>query len=100
MASIPRYLIDHHTTRLGLMVVAFVGVGIVAIWHWRLLDSDSRQRMPKMVGRLGGWLAAGLTITALWQISTHGIIIWPLWLSQAALSGLLLHVVTLLWQRA
>ncbi|SDX46262.1 hypothetical protein SAMN05443545_105344 [Aidingimonas halophila] len=98
VASIPRYVINQHMTRLTLLLIAFAAVAVVVIWHWRGLDQASRMQVPHFVRRLGGWLLAGLAVTALWQIATHGIIIWPLWLSQAAVSGLLLHVATL-WMR-
>lgn len=95
LATVPRYLVGGHGTRLNLILMALVVVLVVAILQWRLLAAEARARLPRLLGRLGACLVAGLAGMGAWHALFSDFIGWELLISHAATLGLLLHALWL-----
>ncbi|NWN82349.1 MAG: hypothetical protein HLX48_05070 [Halomonas sp.] len=98
LATLPRYLVGDHGNRFNLMLMALPLVGLVAVLQWRLLDSAGRSGLPRLLGRLGLCLLAGLAGMGAWHGLFSDFVGWELWVSHGATLGLLLHAITL-WVR-
>ncbi len=97
-ATLPRYLIGGHQTRLILLGFAVVAVVGVALAQWRLLAAEARTRLPALLRRLRVCLAAGLVAMAAWQGLVAGWGGWALLASHGTTLGLLVHALTI-WLR-
>lgn len=95
LASLPRYLLAGHQTRLTLLLIAVAVVAAVALTHWRLLGVASRARLPGLLRRLLACLALGAVVMAGWQGLVAGWQGWPVLASHGATLGLLLHALGL-----
>lgn len=94
-ASLPRYLVGGHGNRFNLMLMALGVVCLVGVVQWRLLDAPARARLPRLLGRLGLCLLAGLAGMGGWHALFSDFIGWELWLSHGATLGMLLHALGL-----
>lgn len=99
LASVPRYLLEGHETRLTLLMIAAAVVTTVAGLHWRFLDANARQQLPALLKRLLACLLGGGLLIAIWQGISLGGLDGVLLLAHGAALGLLLHVVGMLWRR-
>ncbi|MGE4532214.1 hypothetical protein [Halomonas sp.] len=99
LATIPRYLVGGHDSRLNLILLALAVVAAVAAVQWRLLEAEARKRLPRLLGRLGGCLAAGLAGMGLYHALFTDFIGWELLIAHGATLGLLLHALSL-WVKA
>ncbi|WP_136246585.1 hypothetical protein [Halomonas borealis] len=90
-ASLPRYLIDGHSTRLTLMVAAIVAVLVVVLVQWRLLAAEARAKLPALWRRLLACLALGVVAMAAWQGIVAGWQGGALLASHGMTLGVLLH---------
>ncbi|ERS83880.1 MULTISPECIES: hypothetical protein [unclassified Halomonas] len=99
LATIPRYLVGGHDSRLNLILLALAVVAAVAVVQWRLLEAEARKRLPRLLGRLGGCLAAGLAGMGLYHALFTDFIGWELLIAHGATLGLLLHALSL-WVKA
>ena len=99
LATIPRYLVGGHDSRLNLILLALAVVAAVAVVQWRLLEAGARRRLPRLLGRLGGCLAAGLAVMGLYHALFTDFIGWELLIAHGATLGLLLHALSL-WVKA
>ncbi|WP_458527067.1 hypothetical protein [Onishia taeanensis] len=99
LASVPRYLLEGHETRLTLLMIAAAVVIAAAGLHWRLLELDARQQLPALMKRLLVCLLSGGALIAIWQGISLGGLDGVLLLAHGAALGLLLHVIGLLWRR-
>lgn len=97
-ATLPRYLIGGHQTRLILLAFAIVAVLGVALAQWRLLAAEARSRLPALLRRLVVCLAVGLVAMAAWQGLVAGWSGWALLASHGTTLGLLLHALGI-WLR-
>ncbi|MDN3520944.1 hypothetical protein [Halomonas ramblicola] len=95
LATVPRYLVGGHGTRLNLILMALVAVLVVASLQWRLLAAEARARLPRLLGRLGACLVAGLVGMGAWHALFTDFIGWELLISHATTLGLLLHALWL-----
>jgi len=98
-ATIPRYLVGGHDNRLNLILLALAVVAAVAVVQWRLLEAEARRRLPRLVGRLGLCLVAGLAGMGAWHALVTDFIGWELLIAHGATLGLLLHALSL-WVKA
>ncbi|PMR70776.1 hypothetical protein [Halomonas heilongjiangensis] len=98
LATVPRFLVGGHETRLSLILIAVVAVAAVAFIHWRMLAGDARRRLPGLLGRLGLSLLAGLAGMGAWHALFTDWIGWQLLLAHGATLGLLLHALWLWWR--
>ena len=80
-ATLPRYLIGGHQTRLILLAFAIVAVLGVALAQWRLLAAEARARLPALLRRLVVFLVVGLVAMAVWQGLVAG---WSGWATCSA----------------
>lgn len=97
-ATLPRYMAGGHQGRLTLILIAFVVILIVAGVSWRMLAPQAQRRLNGLLGRLLIMLLLGGVLIALWQFFMGGLN--PLlMLSHGATLGLLLHALTVGWQR-
>lgn len=99
LATLPRYLVGGHENRLNLILIALAVVGVVGMLQWRLLAAAQRTRLPRLVGRLGLCLVAGLAGMGGWHALFSDFIGWELLIAHGATLGLLLHALSL-WVRA
>ena len=99
LATIPRYLVGGHDSRLNLILLVLAVVAAVAVVQWRLLEAEARRRLPRLLGRLGGCLAAGLAGMGLYHALFTDFIGWELLMAHGATLGLLLHALSL-WVKA
>ncbi|MDR5865716.1 hypothetical protein [Halomonas koreensis] len=90
-ATLPRYLIGDHQTRLILLAVAILAVLGVALAQWRLLAAEARRRLPALLRRLAACLVAGLAAMAAWQGLVAGWQGGALLASHGTTLGVLLH---------
>lgn len=97
-ATLPRYMAADDQGRLTLILMAFVVVMLVAVVSWRTLAHQARRRVPGLLGRLLIMLLLGGGLMALWQ-AWRGDVDPLLLLSHGATLGLLLHALTIGWQR-
>ncbi|MFG6136969.1 hypothetical protein [Halomonas sp. B23F22_10] len=97
-ATLPRYLIGGHQTRLILLAFAIVAVLGVALAQWRLLAAEARARLPALLRRLVVFLVVGLVAMAAWQGLVAGWSGWALLASHGTTLGLLLHALGI-WLR-
>lgn len=95
LATLPRYLVGDHGNRFNLMLMALVVLCLVAVLQWRLLDSIGRSRLPRLLGRLGLCLLAGLVGMSAWHALFSDFVGWERWLSHGTTLGLLLHALGL-----
>jgi high-affinity Fe2+/Pb2+ permease len=97
LASVPRYLVGGHETRL-LMALALAGaVVIAAAFQWRQLIASSRQRLPMLLKRLLACLVGGVAAIAMWYLLSGGWIGWERLISYGAGLGLLGYALWLWW---
>ncbi|WP_192034317.1 hypothetical protein [Halomonas sp. YLGW01] len=99
LASVPRYLLEGHETRLTLLMMAAVVVIVVGGLHWRLMERGARRQLPVLLKRLVVCLLGGGCLMAIWQGLSLGGLDGVLLLAHGAALGLLLHVVGLPWRR-
>lgn len=99
VATVPRYLVGGHDTRLSLILMALVVVAVVTVLNWRLLVAEERRRLPALLKRLGLCLVAGAVGMGLWHAVMSDWLSWQLLLAHGATLGLLLHALWL-WGRA
>lgn len=99
LATLPRYLVGGHETRLSLMLMVLAVVVVVSVLQWRLLSGEARSRLPALLRRLGLSLGAGLVAMAAWHSLTSDFFGWELLISHGATLGLLLHALWL-WVKA
>lgn len=99
VATLPRYITGGDQGRLTLILLAFAVVAIVAVASWRMLTHRARRRVPGLLGRLVLMLLLGGVLIALWQVFSGGLSSLWLLLSHGATLGLLLHALTVGWQR-
>ncbi|HSP58378.1 MAG TPA: hypothetical protein VLO12_08765 [Halomonas sp.] len=97
LSIIPRYLAAGHQTRLTLIVIALVVVGVATFFQWWLLTVDDKSVLPKLLGRLAIAMVIGLAVMGLWHLLFSDWISWQRLISHGATLGLLLHAVTLWW---
>ncbi|MCK2183249.1 hypothetical protein [Halomonas getboli] len=90
-ATLPRYLVGGHHTRLTLLALAIVAVLGVALAQWRLLAAEARARLPALLRRLLICLIVGLVAMAAWQGLVAGWSGLALLASHGTTLGLLLH---------
>ncbi|TDO13911.1 MULTISPECIES: hypothetical protein [Halomonas] len=98
LATLPRYLVGGHETRLSLMLMALAVVAVVVMLQWRLLSRQARSRLPGLLRRLGLCLILGLAIMTAWHTLSSAYFGWELLVSHGATLGLLLHALWL-WVR-
>ncbi|SDF98333.1 hypothetical protein SAMN05216571_103278 [Onishia taeanensis] len=99
LASLPRYALEGHETRLTLLLMAAGVVAVAASFHWRMLEGSARRQLPGLLKRLLACLLGGGLAIAVWQLISLGGVDAILLLSHGAALGLLIHVVSLLWRR-
>ncbi|SEK27880.1 hypothetical protein [Halomonas daqiaonensis] len=98
LATLPRYLVGGHETRLSVMLMALAVVAVVIVLQWRLLSDEARSRLPGLLRLLGVSLGAGLVMMAVWHTLTSDFFGWELLVSHGATLGLLLHALWL-WKK-
>lgn len=99
LATLPRYLVGGHESRFNLILMALAVVCLVGVLQWRLLAAPERLRLPRLLGRLGLCLVAGLAGMGGWHALFSDFIGWELWLAHGATLGLLIHALSL-WVKA
>lgn len=99
MSTIPRFLVGGHDNRFNLILIALVVVAGVAVASWRQLEAEARLRLPRLMGRLGICMVAGLAGMGLFHTFSTDFIGWELLIAHGATLGLLLHALSL-WLRA
>ena len=99
LASLPRYALEGHETRLTLLLMAAGVVAVAASFHWRMLEGSAKRQLPGLLKRLLACLLGGGLAIAVWQLISLGGVDAILLLSHGAALGLLIHVVSLLWRR-
>lgn len=98
LATLPRYFLGGHETRLTLVLMAIAAILVVTLIQWRLLPSADRKRLPGLLQRLMGLLVLGTALGFAWYVVTGTGNGWPLSLSHGATAGLLLFALSL-WHR-
>ncbi|GAB2799875.1 hypothetical protein GCM10027040_29190 [Halomonas shantousis] len=99
LATLPRYWLGQHQTRLTLMLVAMGVVSVVLIAQWRMLDRAQRRHMPHWCARLAVAMIAGLALAGMWYLLVSPYVnAWPTILSHGATLGLFLHVLSTWWR--
>lgn len=98
LVSLPRYWLQHDTTRLTLLVILMVAIAVALIALWRLMAVAQRER-PAAIKHLGGCLLIGCLLIGAWHWIDAAADHWSVILSQGAALGLLLHVVSRIWRR-
>ncbi|WP_416140723.1 hypothetical protein ACM26W_10245 [Halomonas sp. HK25] len=99
LSTIPRFLVGGHDNRFNLILIALLVVAGVAAAHWRLLEAEARLRLPRLMGRLGVCMVAGLAGMGLYHALFTDFIGWELLIAHGATLGLLLHALSI-WLRA
>ncbi|MFW6345081.1 MAG: hypothetical protein ACOC0M_01920 [Halomonas sp.] len=99
LVSLPRYQVGGFETRFNLILMVLAMVALAALFQWRLLAAEQRARLPRLLGRLGLCLLAGLAGMGAWHALVSDFIGWELWVSHGATLGLLLHALSL-WVKA
>ncbi|MGJ7456844.1 hypothetical protein [Halomonas sp. RA08-2] len=99
LSTLPRYLVGGHDNRFNLILIALVVVAGVAAAHWRLLESEARARLPRLMGRLGLCMALGLAGMGLYHALFTDFIGWELLIAHGATLGLLFHALSI-WLRS
>ncbi|MHB0775579.1 hypothetical protein [Halomonas sp. WWR20] len=100
LATVPRYWVGHHETRMTLILIAAGVVAIVLALQWHLLDKEQRRAVPSWLAHLAGGLLAGLVLAGIWygffSAQAH---VWPIILSHGTTLGLFIHVLGSGWRR-
>ena len=99
LVSLPRYWLQHDTTRLALLAILMVAIVVALVAFWRLMASARRERVPAAIKHLGGCLWIGCLLIGAWHWADVAADHWAVILSQGAALGLLLHVVVRIWRR-
>ena len=99
LSTLPRYIVGGHDNRFNLILIALVVVVGVAVVHWRMLEAEARLRLPRLMGRLGLCMVAGLAGMGLYHALFTDFIGWELWIAHGATLGVLLHALSI-WFRA
>lgn len=100
LLSIPRYWFLRDDTRLTLLLVLLVAVGVALAGFWYMMASDERARCPAALRNLAICLVVGCVAIALWHVVEHGAqsLVASVIVSQGAALGLLVHVLSRLWR--
>ncbi|WP_249976731.1 hypothetical protein [Vreelandella olivaria] len=99
VSALPRYMVGGHETRQTLLLIALAFVAGAAVLQWRMLPVSARQYLPSLIKRLLAMMVLGVLIMGGWHTLFTAWISWQVFISHAATCGLLLHAVSLGWQK-
>lgn len=97
LASVPRYLVAGHETRLLMALALAVAVAIAAAFQWRQLMTPARRRLPILLKRLFACFVGGVAAVGMGYLLGGGWIGWERLVSYGVGLGLLGYALWLWW---